>query len=722
MEDTDLTIDEAISLIEKDGYRDSDFNHFVEIKGKQYPCKALYRTILNDQNARFHTGEAQRFFRDKGYKLINKDPLNSLPVIWKVSHGFNEIPEEASFWLDQNSYITVHRDTAKSQGTRFIKEVQIGDIVSLSRSGYLKALVRVKSDVVSDDSSPLGEEWSLRRYELVKMLPELKKYTGLNKGWAPNYNNTLGKVYTQKQDVALFTKNILEPYYSMSLNDLLGKDDSDGELQVIGNINNQSINSPLNQILCGPPGTGKTYHTIEAAVKAAVPEEYVKLGINSELGPNKTQRKQLTEMYKALSDAGRIRFVTFHQSYGYEEFVEGLSAKTENEQISYYEKDGVFKKIVEDAKKHREAKTTEEKQDFDTLWNRFMDNLSLAESGVKVDTIRTFFMVTDVDNNTIRFEKDKGDSMHSMSIKTLKAAFNDEREIKGGLNPYYSALIKHLKSLAQACNEVKTNRQNYVLVIDEINRGNISKIFGELITLIEPSKRKGANEEIELILPCSGDSFSIPDNLYIIGTMNTADRSLAMMDTALRRRFDFKEMMPAPTLFNQKKIEWQKESIDLEQLLTKLNQRIEALYDREHTLGHAFFFPAYNAAKAGEHQQAFELLTLAFKNKIIPLLQEYFHDDWSKIALVLGDNQKLNAEDKTATDYQFVIQQMIDYPSLFGAGYETDNFGVDEYRFKLANENNYVWSRALAYVAIYEPQAIKRAAAMSEVEPMSTPA
>ncbi|MBD1565524.1 McrB family protein [Vibrio sp. S12_S33] len=722
MEDTKLTIDEAISLIEKDGYRDSDFNHFVEIKGKQYPCKALYRTILNDQNARFHTDAAQRYFRNKGYKLVNKDPINSLPVIWKVSHGYNEISEEASLWLDQNSYITVHRDTAKSQGTRFIKEVQIGDIVSLSRSGYLKALVRVKSDVVSDDSSPLGEEWSLRRYELVKMLPELKKYTGLNKGWAPSYNNTLGKVYTQKQDVALFTKNILEPYYSMSLNDLLGKDDSDGEIRVIGNINNQSINSPLNQILYGPPGTGKTYHTIEAAVKAAEPEGYAKLGIDSTLGATEEQRKQLTTIYKALSDSGRIRFVTFHQSYGYEEFVEGLSAKTENEQISYYEKDGVFKKIVVDAKKYIETKTTEEKQDFDTLWNRFMDNLSLAESGVKVDTIRTFFMVTDVDNNTIRFEKDKGDSTHSMSIKTLKAVFNDEREIKGGLNPYYSALIKHLKSLAQACNEVKTNRQNYVLVIDEINRGNISKIFGELITLIEPSKRKGANEEIELILPCSGDSFSIPDNLYIIGTMNTADRSLAMMDTALRRRFDFKEMMPNPTLFNQVKIEWQDVSIDLEQLLAMLNQRIEALYDREHTLGHAFLFPAYSAATAGDHEKAFELLKLAFKNKIIPLLQEYFHDDWSKIALVLGDNQKLNAEGKTATDYQFVTQQTIDHLSLFGARYEPDNFGADEYRFKLADENHYVWNCALAYVAIYEPQILKRSVVESEAEPMTIPA
>lgn len=455
------------------------------------------------------------------------------------------------------------------------------------------------------------------------------------------------------------------------------------------------MKSPLNQILYGPPGTGKTYHTIEAAVKAAEPDEYAALGIELKLGANEEQRRLLTKMYRTLSDAGRIRFVTFHQSYGYEEFVEGVSAKTENGHISYYEKDGVFKCIVEDAKKCRETRTTDEKHDFDTLWNRFIEKLSTSEEGVKVDTIRTFFMVTDVDNNTVRFEKDKGNSTHSLSVKTLKAIFNGVREIKGGLNPYYSALIKHLKQLAQAHSEVRTERRNYVLVIDEINRGNISKIFGELITLIEPSKRKGANEELEVILPYSGETFFVPDNLHIIGTMNTADRSLAMMDTALRRRFDFKEMMPNPDVFEGREVK----GINISQLLRVLNKRIEVLYDREHTLGHAFLFPVFNEV---DENKAFVELQAAFKNKIIPLLEEYFYEDWNKIRLVLGDSLK---EDKKL---QFLEMQKDSYLDLFGENHALELYEEAKitYQVKPFESTDSVWSKAEAYIGIYSPKVI----------------
>ncbi|WP_227992984.1 McrB family protein [Shewanella sp. YLB-07] len=713
MESEVRTISDAIVQLNKDGYYEKDFKHFVEIEGELYPAKTLYSLIHNVHHKECHTSDAAKYFRKEGYKLVNKDPLSRLPTIWKVSHGTGEISDDYSRWLDENHYITVHRDTAKSQGEIFSDKVQVGDIVSLYRSGYVKALVRVTNHIVPDDSSPLGLEWQLRKYEVINELPKLKKYTGVKKGWSPSYNNTIGELYQEKTELALFEGNILQPYYGMSLDDLFARSGPSIKGNSMGNlVSHQNITSPLNQILYGPPGTGKTYHTIEAAVKAAEPDEYADLGIEPKLGANEEQRRLLTEMYRTLSDAGRIRFVTFHQSYGYEEFVEGLKANSEDGEISYDVEKGIFRQICDEAAKHTTEKAASKVHNFELCWQAFVEQLAEQDS-LEITMSQTSFHVVDFNAKRIFFEKSNGKKDHTLSIKTLKDIFEGSREYTSGLGVYYNPLVRYLKGLVATEQQPATKRQNYVLIIDEINRGNISKIFGELITLIEPSKRKGADEELELQLSLSRpddklsapDKFSVPDNLYLIGTMNTADRSLAMMDTALRRRFDFVEMMPRADLFSVYHIKWQEQQINLQSLLESLNKRIEVLYDREHTLGHAFLFPAYNAAKAGKHELAFTHLKQAFKNKIIPLLEEYFYEDWNKIRLVLGDSLKIGDNESL----RLLEVQKESYTELFGGehGLELYEDCKTTYQMKPFDCKDSIWDKVEAYIGIYSAKSVK---------------
>ena len=225
----------------------------------------------------------------------------------------------------------------------------------------------------------------------------------------------------------------------------------------------------------------------------------------------------------------------------------------------------------------------------------------------------------------------QGDRKNSVLItkENFCKSFVEDKQIYEHV--YARSIKKHIKD------SLGEEKSNYVLIIDEINRGNIANIFGELITLIEPSKRAGKSEALSVTLPYSKETFSVPDNLYIIGTMNTADRSLALMDTALRRRFHFIEMMPQPELLADIKVE----GVDIQRLLERMNARITALYDREHTLGHAFFIPLHGEPTLTKLREIFE-------RQILPLLQEYFFEDWNKIRLVVG--KTLVIEETVAID------------------------------------------------------------------------
>lgn len=238
--------------------------------------------------------------------------------------------------------------------------------------------------------------------------------------------------------------------------------------------------------------------------------------------------------------------------------------------------------------------------------------------------------------------------------------------------------------------------QRFAMVIDEINRGNISKIFGELITLIEPDKRDEEENAISVTLPYSGESFSVPPNVDIIGTMNTADRSLALLDTALRRRFDFVPVLPdtrdesgAP-LFGLR-VTRDDQTIDIPRMLSAINQRIEALYDRDHCIGHAYFTSLANVPDGGDRLIA---LSQIFSNRIIPLLEEYFFEDWQKIRLVLADNQKPEVA-------RFVIESQdheADLARLFGSDHGLDTYATKQ-RYEVQEAS---FTNPDAYIGIYQ--------------------
>jgi 5-methylcytosine-specific restriction protein B len=584
----------------------------------------------------------------------------------------------------------------------------------------------------------------------------------------------------------------------------------------------------LNQILFGPPGTGKTFATIEAALEILAPEF---------LQSNKENRAALKKRFDELAADGHIEFVTFHQSFSYEDFVEGLRAESGDDgQLRYDVVDGVFKNLCttasakvtqqapapmdieqrrvwkmslgnihgDDAYIFDECKensyallgyggcidfsgcksredivqrfaeagevlpqnaygitavysfllkmkigdllvVTEGNSKFRAIgevtgeyrclsgedrefeygqcrsvkWLRIYEpalphdqlmngkftqrtlyelssgsldrgklaQLLGAESSVTTTEIGpselfklgenfgTGYVVTHASADIVELSKPKGNQLPiGMSILSTLAGYVregrlsiadirnrllfkkvpetklDPHLVNGYLN-VLPALVEHLLKVSASHSAVTVKppgNDARVLIIDEINRGNISRIFGELITLIEPSKRAGADEALRVTLPYSKQHFSVPSNIYLIGTMNTADRSLSSLDIALRRRFTFREMPPKPELLKDITVD----ELNVAQLLIVMNQRIEMLLDRDHCLGHAYFMPLVS-------DRTLERLGQIFREQVLPLLQEYFFEDWQRIQWVLNDHRK-------TPENCFIEQPPFTPDSLFG--------------------------------------------------------
>ena len=449
-----------------------------------------------------------------------------------------------------------------------------------------------------------------------------------------------------------------------------------------------------NVIFYGPPGTGKTYTTAKRAVEICKTESEKEL----------TDYSEIMERYNELKKKNRIEFITFHQSYGYEEFIEGIKPVISNEDdesedesennkesktnikiendIKYDVVDGIFKKFCDNARKAiietnnndipLEAivwKVTVRGQVREECFNNnhvridwnfddagavgFVEEVKKGDIIITTDGSRTringIAVVTDEKGYTL--DKEERDTT-TRNVKWL--ATNIDENIKSinkekMLQRRTVARVPNMKvediiKLAKEKNptalskiDIKENKEPYVFIIDEINRGNISKIFGELITLIETTKRAGKEECISTKLPYSNEEFTVPDNVYIIGTMNTADRSIALMDTALRRRFKFEEMLPNYDLLKDIFVEDKGVKVNIGAMLKVINERIEYLYDREHTIGHAVFL---EKGKDNRIDIDINKLENIFKKSIITLLQEYFYEDYEKIRIVLGDNAK----------------------------------------------------------------------------------
>ena len=549
------------------------------------------------------------------------------------------------------------------------------------------------------------------------------------------------------------------------------------------------VRRSLNSILYGPPGTGKTHDVVNHVLKIIdgkpIPVE-------------QTAEEYATakERFDELKAQGRVGFVTFHQSYGYEDFIEGIRPVLDDntgDSVSYELHDGVFKAFC----KRALAETTvtppaavpqggqEELLDVlrkanDVVWkvslggslregrpdlkynqrihdecfedgnirigwdqygpmpndgtDYFMGGKSVLDSFIRKaavgDIVISLCTSLEIDGIGViegdyewtgpTAERAEPRYKYYNRIRRVRwivrnarlfiREINDRKDLsqvtfyrtgisKASILSLAETTLAGPSASVQKTESEAAGEQPYVFVIDEINRGNISKIFGELITLVEAGKRLGAKEETRVVLPYSGEEFGVPPNVFILGTMNTADRSIALLDTALRRRFDFVEMMPRPELLGGLKVvdgKGKDTGINLEKMLASMNGRIEFLLDREHMIGHAYFLGG------GAEEGAVSMAEMAdiFRFKIVPLLQEYFFEDYAKIRLVLGDASCK----RKVPGFQFVTEEKGLAKTLF-PGVPEDFSGPVNGDRALYRINGAAFDRVEAYRGIYGPVA-----------------
>lgn len=618
--------------------------------------------------------------------------------IWKLSHDLDDFtPEERQSFLDAELAV-VYGDTGRGQGKAF-REAPEGTLFFLCHGN--ESLQLIGRFVSPPEPSSKGDGWLERKYEVLRHGARSGRYDGVRRGWSPNYNSTFMQV--RKRDLSQFEAGLLEPFFGITLKELSVLADAplpepgDGPIEGVAEGDGLGLTC-VNRIYYGPPGTGKTFK-----VAKLLKEKYEQSVDHVPVG-------EWRQQFIAENIAG----LTWWEGLAGALYDLGGEAKVA--ELA----DHPFIKAIASKK----GRSTNIKQ---TLWRTLQHHTVLDSETVNME-LRHAPAVFDKSTDSVwRFAGDWQEACADVlaHVDTLKQGQPESGTVKRhvfvtfhqsyGYEEFVEGLRPVLTDEAQEgdiayeirpgvfkdlCQRARlAPDQRFAMVIDEINRGNISKIFGELITLIEPDKRDpldGTPPPVEVTLAYSGEQFSVPANVDIYGTMNTADRSLALLDTALRRRFEFVPLTPDTRLLANLVVTTEAGAIDVPRMLERINERIEALYDRDHCIGHAYFM---GLERVDDGSSRFKELQGIFRNRIVPLLEEYFFEDWQKIRLVLGDNQK---RDPGAQFIRESLDHEQELSELFGG-----NHGLDAYATKrIYSVQDSAFEEPGAYLGIYQPTSL----------------